>query len=133
MKRSGKCTDGLDADNVGGRVTYNRDTKNLCNICPQHRPTAGVGFRMTAPNPSGPDAGRGRHVAFAKESAMKKLLCLVCVCFALSLASPVFACYTIDDASISKVDTEKKTLVVTKGDKTQSFTTAAKTAVTING
>jgi Cu/Ag efflux protein CusF len=64
---------------------------------------------------------------------MKAVLLLACVCFVLSFAAPVFACYTIDDASISKVDTEKKTLVVTKGDKTQTFTTADKTAVTVNG
>lgn len=64
---------------------------------------------------------------------MKRLLCLAVVCFVMSLSSNLFACYTIDDASISKVDSEKKTLVVTKGDKTQSFTTADKTTVTING
>jgi hypothetical protein len=64
---------------------------------------------------------------------MKRLLCLACVCFALCLASQVYACNTIDDASISKIDSSKKTLVVTKGDKQQTFTAADKTTVTING
>lgn len=64
---------------------------------------------------------------------MKRLLCLAAVCFAMGLSSNLYACYTIDDAEVSKVDGEKKTLVVTKGDKTQSFTTADKTTVTING
>ena len=64
---------------------------------------------------------------------MKRILCLACVCFALCLAAPAFACNTIDDASISKIDASKKTVVVTKGEKQQTFTTADKTTVTING
>jgi hypothetical protein len=69
---------------------------------------------------------------------MKRLIQVSALALALSVpfvfSAKAHACYTVDDATISKVDTAKKQVEVAKGDKTtQTFTAADKTTVTING
>jgi len=55
------------------------------------------------------------------------------VAFGLLLTGQTWACNTLDDGFISKVDSTKSQVVVAKGDAKQTFTTADKTQVTING
>jgi hypothetical protein len=63
---------------------------------------------------------------------MKRSLTLASLTLGLFLSAPAMACHT-DDGYLSAVDTEKKQVVVAKGDKTRTFTAADKTAVTVNG
>lgn len=64
---------------------------------------------------------------------MKRSHVLASLVLGLFLSAPVLACNTLDDAYLSKVDSAKKQLVVTKGDTKQTFTAADKTVVTLNG
>ena len=51
----------------------------------------------------------------------------------LLLSGSVFACNTLNDGEVTKVDSKQNQVVVAKGDKTSTFTTASKTKVLING
>ena len=66
---------------------------------------------------------------------MKRFIQVSALALALSVpfvfCANTRACYTVDDATISKVDAGKKQVVVAKGDTKQTFTTADKTTVTI--
>lgn len=64
---------------------------------------------------------------------MKRTHILASLALGLCLSAPAIACNTLDDGYLSKVDTAKKQLVVTKGDTKQTFTAADKTVVTVNG
>jgi len=64
---------------------------------------------------------------------MKRSHLFASLVLGLCLSAPAIACNTLDDGYISKVDTAKKELLVTKGDTKQSFTAADKTVVTVNG
>ncbi len=64
---------------------------------------------------------------------MKRFHILASLALGLCLSAPAMACNQLDDATLSKVDTAKKQLVVTKGDTKQTFTAADKTVVTVNG
>jgi hypothetical protein len=69
---------------------------------------------------------------FEKEFLMKRSFTLASLVLGLFLSAPVMACQT-DEGYLSQVDTAAKQVVVKKGDKTRTFTTADKTVVTVNG
>ena len=47
--------------------------------------------------------------------------------------SSAFACNTLNDGEVTKIDAKQNQVVVAVADKTQTFTTATKTKVIING
>ena len=65
---------------------------------------------------------------------MRKLIATAAaVALGLMLNTSVFACHYLNDGEVTKIDGDKKQVVVTKGQKQHTFTTADKTKVTING
>lgn len=66
---------------------------------------------------------------------MKKILSLTTLALALSasLATHALACNSLDDYNVKAINADKHQVTVAKGDTTQTFTTADKTKVTLDG
>jgi Cu/Ag efflux protein CusF len=69
-----------------------------------------------------------------KECVMRKFLAgLSGAVLGLMLTSSAWACHSLSDGEVTQIDTEAKQVVVAKGDKTHTFTTADKTKILLNG
>jgi len=65
---------------------------------------------------------------------MRKLLAgLSGMAMGLMLTSSVWACHTISDGEVTKIDASSNTVTVVKGAESHDFTTADKTKILING